>query len=419
VKRPRQALARVAAALAIGAVTLAPEGSGAWPGQEGDPHDGGAVREGALVDVDIDVQRANEVDLGQAFGDIRENVEAHRAVLAQAEQAVTAAEFELAIAEAKVQETQNEIDMLTVQADAVAVQAFVSPAAESALEALTADSPADAAAKQALLDIQATADADALESLQEAEDRLAERRALQEEAAAAAEDRRVAAEQALADLRAAADQQVAFTVALEDRLERNLSEAAGLAEIDPEMAQQLQSQQQALAMQINASRTALEQEEALAEAGVDPAGGSSDGPSTIEPVGGGVVSVSCPSGGAIEVAGDIARDVQGLLNRASAQGVGLCGTGWRDPSEQIALRRRHCGSSDWAIYEAPASACSPPTAPPGSSMHERGLAIDFTYAGGGAIGCGSEAYAFLDDNAADFGLYNLPGECWHWSTNGQ
>jgi LAS superfamily LD-carboxypeptidase LdcB len=132
-----------------------------------------------------------------------------------------------------------------------------------------------------------------------------------------------------------------------------------------------------------------------------------------------VVSVSCPSGGAIEIAGDIARDLQGLLNRASERGVGLCGTGWRDPSEQVALRRQNCGRSDWAIYEAPSSACAPPTAPPGSSMHERGLAIDFTYAGGGAIGCGSEAYSYLDDNAADFGFYNLPGECWHWSTNGQ
>jgi hypothetical protein len=60
-----------------------------------------------VVDVDIDVQRANELDIEQAFGDIRENVATQRAALDQAEQAVTAAEFELAGAEAAVEETHN------------------------------------------------------------------------------------------------------------------------------------------------------------------------------------------------------------------------------------------------------------------------------------------------------------------------
>jgi hypothetical protein len=419
VNRPRHALARVAAALAIGAVALVPDVSSAWPGQEGDPADGdGEPRDAAMVDVDIDVQRANELDIEGAFGDIRENVEAQRAALELAEQAVTAAEFQLAVAQGKVEETQNEIDMLVAQADAVVVQAFVSPSAETAIDALTTRTPAEAAMKQALLDIQANADADALADLQEAQDELEERQGVEEAAADEAESRREDAERALADLRAAVSQQVAFTAAVEDRLERNLSEAAGLENIDPELAERIRNQSGALAMQISASRLALEQEEALEEAGVEPAGGS-DGPSTIQPVGGGVVAVSCPSGGSIEVAGDIARDVQGLMNRASEQGVSICGTGFRDPSEQVALRRRNCGSSNYAIYEAPASACSPPTAPPGSSMHERGLAIDFTYGGGGAIGCGGETYNFLENNAADFGLYNLPGECWHWSTNGQ
>ena len=43
-----------------------------------------------------------------------------------------------------------------------------------------------------------------------------------------------------------------------------------------------------------------------------------------------------------------------------------------------AVRRANCGSSNYAIYQMPASACSPPTARPGTSMHEQGLAIDFT-----------------------------------------
>lgn len=50
-------------------------------------------------------------------------------------------------------------------------------------------------------------------------------------------------------------------------------------------------------------------------------------------------------------------------------------------------------------------------------MHEQGLAIDFTI-GGGTIGYGSAAYDWLKAHAADYGLSNLPGEPWHWSTNG-
>ena len=47
---------------------------------------------------------------------------------------------------------------------------------------------------------------------------------------------------------------------------------------------------------------------------------------------------------------------------AAADGVGLCGWGWRDPQQQIRLRREHCGTSDYAIWDMPSGMCSPPTA---------------------------------------------------------
>ena len=50
-------------------------------------------------------------------------------------------------------------------------------------------------------------------------------------------------------------------------------------------------------------------------------------------------------------------------------------------------------------------------------MHERGLAIDFTL-GGRTLTVTSRGYRWLRSNAASYGLYNLPGEPWHWSTNG-
>ena len=106
-----------------------------------------------------------------------------------------------------------------------------------------------------------------------------------------------------------------------------------------------------------------------------------------------------------------------LLGAASAAGLNMCGGGYRDPAQQVALRRAHCGSSDYAIYQAPSSACSPPTARPGTSMHEKGLAIDFA-SGGGTLSRGSAAYSWLKANAASYGFYNLPSEPWHWSVSG-
>jgi hypothetical protein len=118
------------------------------------------------------------------------------------------------------------------------------------------------------------------------------------------------------------------------------------------------------------------------------------------------------------VAGDISASVERLLGDAAEAGITMCGYGYRDPSDQIAVRRANCGSSTYAIYQAPASYCSPPTARPGTSMHEQGLAIDFTSGGGSTIGSGSAAYDWLRDHASNYGLYNLPGEPWHWSVDG-
>jgi hypothetical protein len=52
-------------------------------------------------------------------------------------------------------------------------------------------------------------------------------------------------------------------------------------------------------------------------------------------------------------------------------------------------------------------------------MHERGLAVDFTCDGGGAIGShDSPCFQWLAEHGEDYGFYNLPSEPWHWSANG-
>ncbi len=121
----------------------------------------------------------------------------------------------------------------------------------------------------------------------------------------------------------------------------------------------------------------------------------------------------------IRVHRSIAANVQALLDAAAADGIALSGWGWRDTNTQIRLRRQHCGTSEYAIYRMPSSRCSPPTARPGSSQHERGLAIDFTYNGGSISTRRNTGFRWLDANAAAFGFKNLASEPWHWSTTGR
>jgi hypothetical protein len=125
-----------------------------------------------------------------------------------------------------------------------------------------------------------------------------------------------------------------------------------------------------------------------------------------------IVTVTGPAGQTMKVAASVAPQVRLLLAAAQRDGLVLRATSaYRTPEEQAALRRAHCTHPD----TDPASACHPPTAPVGSSMHEKGLAIDFA-------DCSTHSTAvfrWLAGHAAAFGFYNLPSEPWHWSTTGK
>ncbi len=112
----------------------------------------------------------------------------------------------------------------------------------------------------------------------------------------------------------------------------------------------------------------------------------------------------------IRVHRDIAAQTQALLDAAAADGIVLEGWGWRSMTRQAQLRRIN------GCHPPP---CRVPTARPGSSMHERGKAIDFRYGGSIISTRRSVAYQWLAANAARYGFYNLPSEPWHWSTNGK
>jgi D-alanyl-D-alanine carboxypeptidase len=110
----------------------------------------------------------------------------------------------------------------------------------------------------------------------------------------------------------------------------------------------------------------------------------------------------------------IAYAVKRMIDDAKADGVQISGGGFRTTQRQIELRTIN-GCPD--VWTAPASSCRVPTAIPGRSLHELGLAIDIS-SGGKTISSKTAAFTWLRLHARSYGLVNLPSEAWHWSING-
>lgn len=148
--------------------------------------------------------------------------------------------------------------------------------------------------------------------------------------------------------------------------------------------------------------------------GSTPGGSTPSGPLPNGPVG--IEEIVDVQG--IQVHRSIATQVNAMLTAAKNAGLDIDGSGWRDPAEQIALRRQNCGPTDYDIHQRPSSECTPPTARPGTSNHERGLAIDFR-CNGGTMRTGDACFNWMTQNAETYGFYNLPSESWHWSVDGR
>lgn len=123
--------------------------------------------------------------------------------------------------------------------------------------------------------------------------------------------------------------------------------------------------------------------------------------------------------GGITVDASIADNVEALLAAAQDDGHDLGGSGYRSHHDQITLRRAQCGTSRYAVYDMAPSACSPPTARPGESRHEAGLAIDFTCGGALITSRTHPCHRWLVDHAPTYGLRPLHAEPWHWSVDGR
>jgi hypothetical protein len=431
--RARAARLLAAAAIVTSAALAAPSPAPAQTAPEGPATQRGEVGpstgQASEVASGIDVFRGNDSDVIAALDDLDATVGAELRALEGARAKLARAEAATDRAAAAVAETQARIDELTAQSDDVVAEAFMNPPSDSAIDVLSAPSLSDLSVKSSIVDLQTSADASVLEELDAARAEVKSLKADRADAAAAAKANSDDAAAAMADLEAAQSQLTAFVLQVQARVDQRLAEADSLANLDPALAAQLRQQESAIAARLEALRRDREQQRALEalqkaqaeaaarraaeeKAAAEAAHGGALGPAT-----GSLSTVACPSGGSITVDSSLAANLSSLLAAASSAGLGMCGNGYRDPAAQIAVRRANCGTSYYAIYEAPSSSCSPPTAPPGTSNHEQGLAIDFT-CGGTTVSGGSACFDWLRSHAASYGLHNLPSEPWHWSNDG-
>lgn len=335
----------------------------------------------------IDVLSADMAEITAALEAIGRNVDAQRARVEDAQRAADQAEADADAARAEEQAKQAEIEALQAQQEQLLVDSYIREGTnQSSMDVLSGSDPTEAAERRALVDITGNRNEDVADQLQAAREDLADARARAEDAAQRAEEHHAEVARRLEELRASQQEQRELQDQVEERMD-----SVRLA--DDELALQ----------EFGLSAEIAEQERAAAAAAAEAARAAGipiQGSGNLATVGG------------ITVDASIAGNLQSMLEAAVGDGLTLTGSGWRSNARQIQLRTIN-GCPD--VWTSSPSSCRVPTAIPGTSMHEQGLAIDFD-------NCsyrGSACYIWLSNNAAGYGFYNLPSEPWHWSVNGR
>lgn len=131
------------------------------------------------------------------------------------------------------------------------------------------------------------------------------------------------------------------------------------------------------------------------------------GPGRVERAPGNVPIKVCTVDG-IDVNTSLATDTARMFTDAKRDGLILGGSGWRSNARQKQLYAQNCTRGG----------CSPPTAVPGTSEHEWGLALDLTCGGVLIASHTDPCFVWLAAHHHDYGVKNLSSEPWHWSFDG-
>ena len=420
--------------------------------------------EAAQVATQIDTNKATLSEVDNALQTLQENLSTQEAALARTETEVAQADKDIVDAQAAIEQLTTEIVILRKDMRRRAVAAYVSPPEEDLLTTLETQDFAVASNERFYVELKSQDDAEVADRLNGANIDLDHQQTKATEAKNLAEAKRVEqSERTDAVRQARSDQQTLYTN-VEATIDSQINRSLQLASTDKALSAEIARQQAELVARLAAEKEArleAERQEAARQKAIQaqaqkdqaanqqqqqqqqttttsppppPSSGGGGGgggggtttpppppppPTPLPPVSGGGGGTGtggiplCTVGG-ITVNCAIQGSLTNMLNAARASGVSLSGGGYRDPSSQIALRRAHCGTSYYAIYQMPSSQCRPPTAPPGRSQHEIGLAIDFSNCSSRGTAC----YQWLAGNAGTYGFYNLPSEPWHWSTTG-
>jgi hypothetical protein len=364
---------------------------------------------------DAEVRAALD-ELDTKLADANGALDAATAFLTKAQEDVAAAEDAQAEAEEAAEEALAEVKKM-------AIEAYVNPPGDGLAIVLASGSIGEARERQSMLQLRVEERNELLRRRRAAVAEVKVKRREAEEAVKASQAAADSQRQAVASLEATRGAHVQLVAEVDMRLNAALGEAAGLAALDKELSDQISAQQQQLRAEAFARQAAAIQAANAAAAIAPPAPPKKNATTTTTTP----PRVTPPSLYTIDdmdlidgiyVNELISSRFAQLMEASRTAGLTLGGGGFRDSAAQIATRRNNCGPTDYDIYVKPAGQCSPPTARPGTSMHEQGMAIDFTCSGVLIRDHASPCFVWLAANAATYGFYNLPSEPWHWSVNG-
>ncbi len=381
---------------------------------------------------ELDVLRATDEEIDAVLDGIEADLAAQQDLLDAALAAADAAARAEADAEAELAAARDDVAVLEQAIVEMAVASYVHPPTADLVQSLQATTLSDALVQKIYLDARARRDLDLLGLLEEAEAVARERADALAAAAEEAEAAVARADAELVGLQAERDRQAAFAGELQGRIDAALAEAAVLADLDADLSARIAEEQAELIARLPPPTTLPPTTlppttvPAVTTTTAAPSEDGTPAPTTTTTRPTTTTTRPRPETETpplrtvqgITVHADIADDVDAMLTAASADGIDLFGSGYRSTERQIELRRANCGPTEYDIWERPASTCSPPTAIPGRSLHEQGRAVDLTYEGRLITSRDNAGFRWLAENAADYGLFNLPSEPWHWSTTG-
>ena len=384
-------------------------------------------QEAEAATANLDVDTADAAKLVDALNKTQAAVHAQETALNEAERAVADAKAVVQEAGTRIVELEEELFSARERLRAAVVNSYVSfQAPTGTLSVLSAD-PWETAHEEALAGFATGSGIDDLDDLRRLGEELERWRLQADEATDEAE--RVARQRRVvhADLIEARDREALLLIEAEDRVDRRLAEVQLIRQHDAELATEIEAAEREIVAALARQKAAEEarrraEEEARRKAEeearrrAEEAGRPPEPVATVGPDG---VNFELVWVRGFEVNTQIADDVEGLVAALEAEGFDMGGWGYRSHQEQINLRRAHCGTSEWAIWQKPSSTCRPPTARPGRSNHEKGLAIDFTESGRLITSRSRPVFQALQRLAPQFGLKNLPSEPWHWSVDGR